>query len=66
MLCCGMNPELCDQSMSWQEGHRLRAWELHKQRWKQTAIMESLGLTLGAVNQWSKRGRDGGREALHH
>ncbi len=48
----------------WREGRRLRAWELHLQGWKQTAIAAALGVTQGAVSQWLKRGRAGGIEAL--
>jgi transposase len=50
--------------VDWREGRRLRAWELHQQGWKQTAIAAALGVTQGAVSQWLKRGRDGGRVAL--
>jgi len=48
----------------WREGRRLRAWELHQQGWKQTAIAAVLGVTQGAVSQWVKRGREGGSTAL--
>jgi transposase len=50
--------------IDWREGRRLRAWELHQQGWKQTAIAAALGVTQGAVSQWLNRGKDGGREAL--
>lgn len=49
---------------NWREGRRLRAWELHQQGWKQTAIAAALGVTQGAVSQWLKRGREGGSDAL--
>lgn len=52
--------------MTWQEGRRLRALELHEQGWLSARIAEALGVTRGAVSQWLKRARDGGREALYH
>lgn len=48
----------------WQEGRRLRAWELYQQGWKAVRIAEALGVTRGAVSQWLKAGREGGMEAL--
>jgi transposase len=48
----------------WLEGRRLLAWELYQAGWKQKAISVALGVTPGAVSQWMKRGRDGGKEAL--
>jgi transposase len=48
----------------WREGRRQRAWELHQQGWKQKDIAAALGVTQGAVSQWVKRGREGGRAAL--
>jgi transposase len=48
----------------WQGGRRLRAWELAAQGWKAIRIAEALGVTRGAVSQWLKAGREGGREAL--
>lgn len=48
----------------WREGRRLRALELHEQGWSGTRIAEALGVTGGAVSQWLKRARAGGREAL--
>ncbi len=49
----------------WLEGRRLRALELHEQGWKGVRIAEALGVTRGAVSQWLKTAREGGREALH-
>jgi len=49
---------------SWREGRRLRALDLHEQGWAGKAIAEALGVTQGAVSQWLKRAREGGREAL--
>lgn len=48
----------------WREGRRLRAWELHEAGWPGARIAEALGVTPGAVSQWLRRGRDGGRAAL--
>ena len=48
----------------WKEGRRLRAWELHEQGWKAVRIAEALGVTRGAVSQWLKAARAGGRAAL--
>jgi transposase len=50
--------------MSWREGRRLRALDLHEQGWAGKAIAEALGVTQGAVSQWLTRARAGGREAL--
>ena len=51
-------------AQDWQEGRRLRAWELAAQGWKAARIAEALGVTRGAVSQWLTAGREGGREAL--
>lgn len=48
----------------WREGRRLRAWELHEAGWPGARIAEALGVTSGAVSQWLRRGREGGRGAL--
>jgi transposase len=48
----------------WKEGRRLRALELSEQGWKAIQIAEALGVTRGAVSQWLKAAREGGREAL--
>lgn len=51
----------------WQEGRRLRGFDLHEQGWSGKRIAEALGVTKGAVSQWLKRAREGGgREALRH
>jgi transposase len=52
------------QAMSWHEGRRLRAWELHQMGWTQTRIAEALGVTQGAVSQWLARAALEGEEAL--
>ncbi len=49
----------------WREERRKRAWDLKQQGWKQQAIAHALGVSEGAVSQWLKRGRAGGREALN-
>ncbi len=59
-----MNTTDRSQSMSWNEGRRHRAWELHQQGWKQKAIAAALGVTQGAISQWVTRGREGGSAAL--
>lgn len=48
----------------WREGRRLRALELHDQGWSGRAIAAALGVTDGAISQWLKRARAGGRAAL--
>ena len=51
----------------WQEGRRLRGFDLHEQGWSGARIAEALGVTKGAVSQWLTRAREGGgREALRH
>ena len=50
----------------WKEGRRLRALELHEAGWKGSRIAEALGVTRGAVSQWLKAAREGGRAALRH
>src|SRR5688572_23582011 len=52
------------KAQEWLEGRRLRAVELAEAGWKQKAIAEALGVSEGAVSQWMKRAREGGREAL--
>ena len=48
----------------WREARRFRAFELKQEGWKQTDIAEALGVTEGAVSQWMKKAREGGKEAL--
>jgi len=50
--------------LSWAEGRRLRAWDLHQQGWTQQQIAGALGVTQGAVSQWLKRARLHGITAL--
>src|SRR5215204_6462868 len=49
---------------SWQEGRRLRAWDLYHQGWTQQQIAQALGVTQGAISQWLKRATLQGVEAL--
>src|SRR6187551_1859507 len=60
-----MGSERARRPINYEEGRRLRAWELYEQGWTQAAIARALGVTTGAVCQWVKRGRAGGREALY-
>jgi transposase len=55
-----MNPTPSD----WREAHRFRAFELKQDGWKQTNIAEALGVSEGAVSQWMKKAREGGKEVL--
>src|SRR5262245_7616314 len=55
-----MDQTLINHVISWREGRRLRAWELHQQGWKQKDIAAALGVTPGAVSQWLKRAREEG------
>ena len=61
-----MEKTLSSQATNWEEGRRLRAWELYQEGWKQRDIANALGVTQGAVSQWLKRGREGGVESLRH
>src|SRR3712207_374577 len=48
----------------WHEGRRLRALEVHEQGWPGSRIAAALGVSRGAVSQWLKAARTGGRAAL--
>jgi|SRR5215207_426497 len=48
----------------WNEGRRVRAWELHQQGWSQTRIADALGVSQSAVSRWIARATIGGVEAL--
>ena len=52
------------QSPDWREWRRLRAAELHEEGWTGREIAAALGVSEGAVSQWLKRLRTGGKEAL--
>jgi transposase len=59
-----MNTTASEPPTGWREGRRLRALALHEQGWSGKAIAEALGVTAGAVSQWLRRAREGGRAAL--
>jgi transposase len=48
----------------WREGRRLRALELLAEGYRASVVARVLGVSPGAVSQWSKRARVGGAEAL--
>jgi transposase len=48
----------------WREGRRLRALELLAEGYRASVVARVLGVSPGAVSQWSKRARAGGAEAL--
>ena len=58
------NNDLSQQTTDLREYRRFRAWELHRQGWKQQAIADALGVTQGAVSQWLTRANEHGVEAL--
>jgi transposase len=60
-----MTREMTQKPRSWQEGRRLRAWELFQQGWKVGRIAEALGVTHGAVSQWLTRARTHGEASLY-
>lgn len=53
------------QPVSWREGRRRRAWELHRMGWTQSKIAQALGVTQGAVSQWLARATVDGVQALY-
>jgi len=48
----------------WQEARRFRAIDLRRQGWKQVKIAEALGVTEGAVSQWTRLYDEFGNKAL--
>lgn len=49
----------------WREARRMRAFDMHRQGWKQVEIANALGVTEGAVSQWMRQAREnGGRNGL--
>lgn len=55
---------LSAKARDWHEGRRLRALELLAEGYRPSEIARVLGVTPGAVSQWSKRARVGGAAAL--
>ena len=60
-----MNTSSATPPISWREGRRLRAWELHQQGWTQQQIAAALGVSQGAVSHWVQRAQAHGCAALH-
>lgn len=61
-----MKKNLSGQVTNWREARRFRAWELSQMGWKQKDIAVAMGVTKGAVSQWLKRAREGGKDALRY
>ena len=55
---------LSASARDWKEGRRLRALELLSQGYRASTVARILGVSPGAVSQWTKRARQGGAEAL--
>jgi transposase len=55
---------LSTTARDWREGRRLRALELLAEGYRASDVARVLGVSPGAVSQWSKRARTGGAEAL--
>jgi transposase len=55
---------LSAKARDWREGRRLRALELLAEGYRASEVARVLGVSPGAVSQWSKRARFGGAEAL--
>jgi transposase len=51
-------------TISWREGRRRRAWQLHQQGWTQVHIATALGVSQAAVSQWLARAGINGAAAL--
>lgn len=51
-------------SLSWAEGRRRRAWDLHLQGWSNKLIATALGVSPAAVCQWMTRSRLEGPASL--
>lgn len=45
-------PKSRTTQVTWREGRRLRAWELHHRGWSNVEIAEALGVSPAAVCQW--------------
>src|SRR3972149_11066285 len=59
-----MSTSTSNRPRTWQEGRRVRAWELHQQGRKRPDLAAALGVPPGAVSQWLKRAGEEGIEAL--
>jgi transposase len=59
-----MSTSPSDRPLSWAEGRRRRAWELHQAGWPHTRIATALGVSQAAVSQWLQRAATGGVDAL--
>jgi transposase len=57
-------PTSAKPTVDLREWRRFRAWDLAQQGWKQRDIATALGVTEGAVSQWLRRAREGGKESL--
>jgi len=55
---------LSAKARDWREGRRLRALELLALGYRASEVARVLGVSPGAVSQWSKRAKAGGAEAL--
>jgi transposase len=53
-----------NKTTDWREQRRLQALNLREKGWSYSRIGEALGVTKGAICQWMKRVREGGRQAL--
>src|SRR5262249_16382238 len=51
--------------LTWTEGRRLRAWELHKMGWTNSSIADALGVFEPAVCHWIKLARARGAAPLY-
>lgn len=51
-------------ALTWTEGRRVRAWELHKKGWTNSHIADALGVSEPAVSHWVKVARAHGVLAL--
>jgi transposase len=49
---------------TWQEDRRLRAWHLHLQGWPHRLIVDALGVSQAAINQWIAAANESGFEGL--
>jgi len=57
-------PHPPSSAMSWKEGRRRRAWQLHQQGWSGVHIAEALGVTPTAISRWLARALAQGEDGL--